>query len=129
MLSQYREEIAKDLKIDDFNIKNVQLNLPSKKHFWIGRLIDAKIELQTLKKKKLSKRNTLIDKVIEASPVKIFKADAEHMVDKMDDIVLLSETIKEYEILIEYLEKVEKIFSTMHWEIKNIIQINEQERL
>ena len=31
--------------------------------------------------------------------------------------------------IIEYLEKVEKIMGQMHWEIKNIIDINKMEQL
>ena len=34
-----------------------------------------------------------------------------------------------YPNVIEYLEKVEKIMSSMHWEIKNIIDLNKLEQL
>jgi hypothetical protein len=50
LIKKYKEEIGNDLVINDFNIKEVQLRLPARKHFWAARLIDAKIELHSLQK-------------------------------------------------------------------------------
>ena len=44
LLQQYINEIGKDLVLDDFNLKESQLRLPARKHYWVARLIEAKVE-------------------------------------------------------------------------------------
>lgn len=129
MLKKYIEDINKDLYLDDFNLKEVQMRLPARKHFWVARLIEAKIKRNTLfgKKKKLKK--DLVKKVIEDSPVRINQTAAETAAERYDSVVSINNSIKEQDTIIEYLEKVEKIMSMMHWEIKNIVDINRMEQL
>lgn len=129
LLEKYREEVGKDLVLDDFNIKNAQMKLPSRKHYWVARLIDAKIDLNRLFSKKKDIKKQLLKKIAQESPVKLTSQNMENIADNTDEIKDINSKIKDFEILIEYLEKIEKILSTMHWEIKNIIQLNEQERL
>jgi hypothetical protein len=129
MLKRYREEINKDLYIDDFNIKDVQLKLPSRKHFWVGRLIDTKIELNNLFKQKKKLKKAIVTKIINDAPVKITTQTAEQAAESSEDIQRINDSIKEHELIIEYLEKVDKIFQNIHWEIKNIIEINKLEQL
>jgi hypothetical protein len=40
-----------------------------------------------------------------------------------------SDKIKEYDYIIEYLEKVEKIMGSMVWEIKNVVELAKLEQL
>ena len=129
LLKRYKEEIDNDLIINDFNIKDVQLKLPSRKHFWVARLIDAKIEHGRLLKKRKLLKTALVKKIMQESPVKLTVATAESAADSTDEIQTINDSIKEYDYIIEYLEKVEKIMSSMHWEIKNIVELNRLEQL
>lgn len=129
LLKRYKEEIGNDLIINDFNIKDVQLKLPSRKHFWVARLIDAKIEHSRLLKKRKALKTALVKKIMSESPVKITQSTAESAADGLDEMQLINDSIKEYDFIIEYLEKVEKIMSSMHWEIKNIVELNRLEQL
>ncbi len=129
LLKRYKEEIGAELLINDFNIKDIQLKLPSRKHFWAARLIDAKIEHQRLLKKRKLLKAALVKKVIAESPVKITQSTAEHAADSAEEMDKLNDVIREYDYIIEYLEKVEKIMQSMHWEIKNIIELNRLEQL
>jgi hypothetical protein len=129
LLDKYREEISKDLVFNEINIKDAQYKLPSRKHFWCARLIDAKISLNRLNKDKKNLKEQLSKALISQSPVKLTPAAALTAVENSDKVREINDQIKDYEVLVEYLEKVEKIFSTMHWEIKNIIEINRQEQL
>ena len=95
LLRKYINDIGQDLVLDDFNLKEAQMRLPARKHFWVARLMEAKI-----------KRNSLIR-----------------------DKKTININIAEQDAIIEYLEKVEKILGNMHWEIKNIIEINKMEQL
>ncbi len=129
LLKRYKEEIGSDLLITDFNIKDIQLKLPSRKHFWAARLIDAKIELQSLFKRKKNLKKALVQKIFEEAPVKITQQTAESAAESTEELISINESIKEYELLIEYLEKVEKIMAGMGFDIKNIIEIQKLEQL
>lgn len=129
LLKKYIEDINKDLYLDDFNLKEVQMRLPARKHFWVARLIEAKIKRNTLSGKKKKLKKELVKKVIEDSPVRINQTAAETAAERYDSVVNISNLIKDQDTIIEYLEKVEKILSTMHWEIKNIVDINRMEQL
>lgn len=129
LLKRYKEEIGSDLLITDFNIKDIQLKLPSRKHFWAARLIDAKIELSNLQKRKKNLKKSLVTKIIADAPVKITQQTAEIAAESTDELISITDSIKEYELIIEYLEKVEKIMSGMGYDIKNIIEIQKLEQL
>jgi hypothetical protein len=129
LLRRYKEEIGADLLITDFNIKDIQLKLPSRKHFWAARLIDAKITLQSLHKKKKNLKKALVTKIIAEAPVKLTQQTAEIAAESTEELTVITDSIKEYEFIVEYLEKVEKIMSGMGFDIKNIIEIQKLEQL
>jgi len=128
LLQRYIDEIGQDLNVNDFNIKEVQLRLPSRKHFWVARLIDAKIKREKLLRDKKNLKKELAQRIIELSPVKITTTTADAAAENSKEMDNINTSLKEYEYIIEYLEKVEKIFASMHWEIRNIIQINQLEQ-
>ena len=129
LLKRYKEEIGSDLLITDFNIKDIQLKLPSRKHFWAARLIDAKITLQNLHKRKKSLKKDLVGRIIAEAPVKITQQTAETAAESTEELSNINDSIKEYEFIIEYLEKVERIMGGMGYDIKNIIEIQKLEQL
>lgn len=129
MLKRYKEEIGADLVVTDFNIKDVQLKLPSRKHFWAARLIDAKVELQNLQKRKKNLKKDLVSRIITEAPVKITQQTAESAAESTEELIAINDSIKEYELIIEYLEKVERIMAGMGYDIRNIINIMQMEQL
>ena len=129
LLRKYIEDITKDLQLDDFNIKEAQMRLPARKHFWVARLMEAKIKRNSLFRNKKQLRKEVVKKVISNSPVRISQSAAESAAARHESISKLNESISEQDSIIEYLEKVEKIMGHMHWEIKNIIDINKMEQL
>ena len=128
MLKKYIEEIGEDLVLNDLNLKQQQQRLPARKHFWVGRLIDAKIKRNDLIAEKRNLKKELVKKVIEDSPVRINQTSAETAAERYESVVKLNKSIQEQDTIIEYLEKVEKILSNMHWEIKNVIDMNKMEQ-
>lgn len=129
LLKRYKEEIGADLVVTDFNIKDVQLKLPSRKHFWAARLIDAKITLQDLQKRKKNLKKDLVKRIIAEAPVKITQHTAESAAESTEELISINDSIKEYELVIEYLEKVERIMAGMGYDIRNIINIMQMEQL
>lgn len=129
LLAKYNDELASDLVIDELNLKEVQLTLPGKKHLWIGRLIRHKTTLNELKNSKKEKISELINKLKSTSEVKLTTPVAEKYANNVPIIADLNKQINDTELIIEYLEKVEKILTSMSFDIKNIIEIQKLETL
>lgn len=129
LLSKYIKEVEQDLILNDFNIKETQLRLPAKKHFWVARLIEAKRDLQDLidKEKKMTK--VLSAKIKEQSPVTLTDKTVLNLIDEQEEIGSIKEKKRDLTNVVEYLEKVEKIFGSMHWEVRNVIELQKLETL
>jgi hypothetical protein len=124
---KYKEAIEKDLKIDQFNIHNKVNDIPSLKHYWVGKLIESKIELKKVQQKK----NELIKKIKENQNVglKLSMSSMKEIVEKSPVLTEINEQIEENELIIEYLEKVEKIFSSTTYDLKNAIELMKMESM
>jgi len=129
LIEQYRSEIEKDLIINDFNIKEVQLKLPSRKHYWAARLIDLKIKHNRLVKHKKSLKISIASRIINEAPVRLTQQSADIAAESTEEVQKLIHEIADCEFTIEYLEKVEKIMSGMGFDISNIIKIMAMETM
>ena len=123
LLERYIKDIAEDLKIDDLNIKQVQLTTPGKKHFWVARLIKHKIEVEKLKKERLKVKRELMEAAADAAPITLKLNTLEKTVNASELITNLDYKIRENELIVELLEKTEKIFASLTFDIGNIIKI------
>ena len=129
LLLKYIDEVAQDLVLDDFNIKNQSMRLPARKHYWVAQLIKSKISRNaTFEKKKQLKKN-ITKEVIATSPVKLSQSAAEQAAERHESLASLTAKIKELDLIIEYLEKVEKTMSQMGFDIKNIVELQKMEQL
>jgi hypothetical protein len=128
LLKQYIEELNRDLIINDLNVKEVQMRLPARKHFWIGRSINAKIELAKLEKKEKQMREEIFARISATSPIAMSHSQVNIAVNNTAEMSRIMEQIKEYKYIVEYLEKIEKVFSQMTFDIGNIIKIIQLEQ-
>ena len=124
---RYKEAIEKDLKIDQFNIHNKVNEIPSLKHFWVAKLIESKIELKNLQRKK----SELLKKVRESQQVglKLSVSSLKEIEEKSPVLHEINEQIEEMELVVEYLEKAEKIFSSTTYDLKNAIELMKMEQM
>lgn len=129
VLKKYMQEIAEELKIDELNLKESSLRAPARKHFWVSKLINHKVELNRLKKTRDKRMKEIMKKTEEQSPVVLSKSSLEKMVDSTDEMKSINDDIHEYECIVEYLEKVEKIYSSLTYDIKNMVKMTEIEQL
>lgn len=129
ILKRYISEINKELEINEMNLKESSMRAPARKHYWASRLINHKIELNTLVKSKNVLVKSLISKAEAASPVTLSKINLEKTVEATDEVKKINEEIKENESIVEYLEKVEKIYSSLTYDIKNMIQMTSMEQM
>ena len=64
LIKKYQAQFEEFVKIDDFTLESVTKRVPAEKHFWVCRLIDAKIEKDKLYKIKASTKHTLQKKLM-----------------------------------------------------------------
>lgn len=129
LYSRYKKEISDDLKFDAFNLKETAMLVPSKKHFWIARLNDHRIEVAELKSKKIKIIKTLMQKAEQASPVKLSKANLEKMLEEMPEMLDLDAKIAEQEHLVKYLEDSKWVFASFTDDVKNAIETTKLEQM
>jgi predicted phage-related endonuclease len=129
LLSKYIKDVEQDLVLNDFNIKETQLKLPAKKHFWVARLIEAKRELQELSDKEKKIIKILATKIKEQSPVTLSDKTVLNLIEEQEEFAAIKEKKRDLTNVVEYLEKVEKIFGSMHWEVRNVIELQKLETL
>jgi hypothetical protein len=129
LLDQYIDEIEKNLQINEFNLKDSSMKAPARKHYWVSKLIRHKKNLLTLKNQRDAIKKEVVEKIIESSPVKVTIPVAEKASYKHDKMIEILNRINEEELIIEFLEKTEKTFSAVGFDIKNIIEIMKMEQL
>jgi hypothetical protein len=123
VLEQYSNEINDFCTINEFTVKEKQLRLPAIKHLFVGRLIRHKIYATKLKTQKDKLRSELAQAAAKVSPVTLDFSKVEKAMESNEKIVELNNQIYYNTLIIEYLEKVEKVLSSVTYDIKNIVEI------
>lgn len=128
LIKQYQDLYVEFCKIDDFNLEDRAKKVPAEKHFWVARLIQAKIDRDRLLKQKkglsisLTKQVASDNRLVAAS-----QRDIEAMVNTSDTMEEINEKIRQQDFLVEYLELLVKQVTFIAQDIKNIIEIRKLE--
>lgn len=121
---KYQTEIKEDTQIDQINILEKQLMLPAIKHKWVARLIEQKKTKANLEKKRKDIKEEVLKTLIDGGlPSGIPKASLNSKVESSEAIKKIDDEIKQAELMIDYLEKVEKIMSSITFDIGNATKI------
>jgi len=128
LITEFKKELMQDVQLDELNLLQKQLMLPAIKHKWVARLIDEKRKLNKLKLSKKSIREGVLA-VFEKDgiPPGVPKTKIDRKIETSEVMLDVDGKIMESEILIEYLEKVETIFKSMTFDLKNIVEITKME--
>jgi len=128
MFEEFNKELQEDTKIDQINLLDKQMMLPAIRHKWVARLIEYKRKLNSLNRKKKTLKDSVLDSLRKKGiPTGIPKASLDSKINSSDVVLKIQEDIEEVEIIIEYLEKVELIFRSMTYDLKNIVEITKLE--
>jgi hypothetical protein len=122
-LINFDKELANDLKMDELSIKEKAMIAPSTKHKWVARTAQHKAFLLKIK----AAQKKALKELTKTSPVSLSKSTIEHMADRSPELQKYSETIEKLENIIEYLEKVEKLTSSLTYDYKNVIDLQKLE--
>lgn len=128
-LEKYIDELAKDVQVDEFALKECQMKLPALKHKWVGRLVRHKKDLHVLQRERYVKLSEISDKVRNASDIQLTKIAADKLAEKHKEIIEIDDKIKDIELVVELLDKCERIFSSMSFDLKNLVEIIKMETL
>jgi len=128
-LEKYIKEMGVDVELDEFVLKDVQLKLPGIKHKWVGRLVRHKGELETLISSKDAMVKHVAQEIIDTATYQVTLPTAQKAAEKHQSIKNINNQIKEQKLIIEFLEKGERIFSSMSFDIKNITEIMKLETM
>ena len=122
-IEEYIEEIGKDVQISELNVKDRQMMLPALKHKYAGLLIRAKVGISKMYGERKGLLLRIAKKLQEKSPYELSDANAEKMAQGHEDIKSYAEKISMKKLEIELFEKAERIFSSMTFDIKNLVEI------
>ena len=128
-LEQYIKEMGEDVEIDEFNIKETQMKLPALKHKWVGRLVRHKGELGSIQTRRDNMIKEIAKEVIDTATYQVTLPTAQKAAEKHHRVKEIDLEIKENKLIVEFLEKSERIFSSMTFDIKNITEIMKLETL
>lgn len=126
LFNKYREQIEKDLIFNENTVQEFTMRLPGIKHFWVGKLVQAKIDSKRLEDKKKELLKDIQSGVKPA--IGLSQASLNNIAQSHETIKQINEKLEEYKIIIEYLEKVEKILHSTSYDVKSFIdtiKINE----
>lgn len=127
LFDKYRAELEEELKLDDFNLKDTQLKLPTIKHKWVARLIQQKIEKNKLKDMRKQAITNIMVNAREQQPVTVSDRVLSQHAEQNELVQKIDQKLQDCDILIEYLEKVEVVCRNTTFDIKNVIEIKKQE--
>jgi hypothetical protein len=122
-LGKFIEELKEDCVVDEINLKESALILPAKKAKWVARLIIEKNNLNKLEKDKKETLNSLIERLKEESVTSLSSAVLKNIAEKDVSFIEIDQKIEESKNSIDFLERIEKIMSSMSFDIGNIIKI------
>jgi hypothetical protein len=123
LIEKYNDEIKKYVTVDEFNMKQVQMDLPAIRHYWVGRLMYHKQEILKLKKLRKEAQKKIADKLEHESPVGLNPKTLEQAQQNHPLIAKIDSQIAEHDLIVEYLGKIEANFRSISFDIKNLIEI------
>jgi hypothetical protein len=123
LFEKYNEEIKKYVAVDEFNMKQIQMDLPGARHYWVGRLMFHKQEINKLKKLRKQAVEKIADRIQAELPIGASSRTREMAADNHPTVQKIDDMIAENEMLVEYLSKIESNFRSISYDIKNLIEI------
>lgn len=123
LLEKYQNEIAEFLKFDELNMKDVQMSLPSVRHYWVGRLMFHKQKIKKLERGKRLIAYSLKEKIEKESPLHVKAQTINNAIESHEAYLKIQEEIANEEIIVEFLTKVEANFRDTQYGLSNLVKI------
>jgi hypothetical protein len=127
LYEDYAKEMEEDTTINSVNVMEKQFSSPNVKHKWLYRLGKNKRVLLDL----IELKDNFVNKQLTANnPLNLSKGALAAKSGNDPTYKELQSKIKDQEILVEYLDSaVNKIFSQMGFDFRNLVEMMKQEQL
>lgn len=129
LLEKYIKEMGDDVELNEFELKDSQMKLPALKHKWVGRLVRHRGDVDRLQHSRDNTVKQIAQEIIDTATYQVTLQSAQKAAEKHASVKKIDESIKEHKLIVEFLEKGERIFSGMSFDIKNIIEIMKLETM
>lgn len=123
LLKVYNEQIKPQISINELNVKDVQFDLPNRRHYWAGRLIYHKASIIKLQRLRKEAHKKLKQKIEQESPVALESRSVKSSIESHHIMEKIDREIMEHELLVEYLTKIESNFRSLSFDIKNLVEL------
>ena len=105
------------------------MKLPALKHKWVGRLMRHKSQIGSMYRRKEELAREATKKMKDSSMYNMSDAGLAKLIEKQQPIIDINQEIASVNIIVEFLEKSEKIFHSLSFDIKNLVEIMKLETL
>lgn len=127
-LKELTEELYKDVTINEFNLREVQMRLPAIRHKWVARLMSNKFEHEKMKELRGSTKHKLIEKIKNEAQFMLSDLALNKQAEDSEIIAKIDSSLKNKKLIIEFLERVvDEVLKGITFDIKNLIRIIELE--
>lgn len=124
LLDKFYEELKEDVKFDQINILEKQLQLPAIKHKWVTRLIEAKKNKILLERKRRDVKDEVLKTLMSNGlPSGVPKTALSQKIESSEAVCKIDSDLEMVDLVIQYLEKVEKILSSVTFDIGNATKL------
>lgn len=133
-----KKRVDSELEYDEYNVKEENRTNGPKHHYWITQTYEEKDKLNLLHRMKRELRSKLY-LYFRFGDTSLYKKPFQYMVTSWTEIQILikgdkrylklDKIIKRQEAMVEYLEKVERLFGHRYFAIRNTIQNIEKEKM
>jgi len=95
----------------------------------MGRLIYHKNIINDLEKKKSKLIRSIVPKVKESMPVKLSDNVIKNTAENTKEVQEINNQIDEHKRVVDFLERIEKVMSSLSFDISNIVKVMQLETL
>lgn len=128
IFQKYSDEFTKDTQLDELNLKDRAMTTVAIKHKWVGRLMRHKRDFKKLEIAKKQAISRLSAKLSDGA-VGMTAIAARKAAGSTDLVAKIDAELEQQELVIEYLEKIERVLNSMTFDIKNVIDIQKLETM
>ncbi len=127
MIDKYAKEMEIDTELSLLNLRDRQLSQPNIRHKWLYRLMQHKRKKAQLNFKLSQIIDNRSQEEIKLSRLSMPKLKAK--IDKESDVISIKRQIQEENEVIDYLDSVQSILSSMSFDMKNLVELLKLESL
>lgn len=124
LIDTYRQEFTVDVDINMMNLRDKLMISSATQHKWIGRLIRLKKQRLAFQNKYDHDVRVSVEKLKRGpTPINVSDAMLRKQVEGSTQITELNGIIQNYDLAVEYVERMDKVFSQSGHTMRNLVEL------